>query len=1787
MEDLKCCLLGLESASFHLALSSLNGQEDVEDEWCASSDNDENANDHNEDEEQCKEVMHNERMSNPSLRKQREALERHSSTPAGANQQKGASFFASTPLPKRRSEGSHALVPCAKSSEYSSSGLSSFGASIPPAPYFPQFVMSSLYRTLLHPVELDILQQLLPLGSAYSLLRQFVQNISVGKARGVSLDLYASAVGAGIRDVLHEYYIPEVQNLHSPSSATRLYQRYQIAFSLLTEIVRTQQELSVHQAVLQEKAQRVNASVAQQCRGKARNEEKSTSNENTHFTSLFPSSQYQEAISPHRTHSSSTNENSVLRVSSLPLLLRQLHDFISHREVPVEFREGMGKRVWLAVLYAIAHFVAHGVVLRSHAQNFFIRLRPSHEAPPGSPCASSPGGVVGCTRCHPEKSSEEEEEAELRIPSSSPRDTMEFVFYPHRLPFGFSLELGMAILQAGKERRMLLMETQLGASPSLFHRFSATSISTRGSSTSSTAIHEEYSGYLESLAFSAQDQAAQWVFEKVFSQDLLVPLSTPQDQDLSSSIHSSVSIENSGGEEKGRGGKLDTEKLAARIHEVKSFWSRVLWDHLSFPVRHVHHHLSSSSSFGGTPASAMRRRERREEAKGCSLLARAASPSSSPSWTLCDRIRQVQDLFFLRRGDVWATFIHLILPDLWEGVTTSASTSSERECDEEGGCRSSSSSSSSYSNEDDDEEGGSGPGRMAGGIRTVISSLATEHRTEKKERIEREEEEGGERSGNPMMKVLPTSPSSPSVAVAFTPAPQNQDTGFHMSLFMSSVKKRSRQDTAMHEKNQHRDGTSSLLYDVEKEWRTLVGSTTAATAATTSSSVPKTKGWWYSARQRRGITEAFQTALRQVGWATTDPRWTNPHYPSSRGARGGEKSLRWDASWASPPSHDISEDHGAWGSISSFRDSFALYIPETLEDIHEGHEDTEEGKGLVDRDELNEEEAKRRAEKEAPTGGHHMETRSSLAQRDETMTKNKTSLYATGSAPATSSRSATSGSIEEGAKHFLARVKAIQLQYIPSASPSAPAVSFPSSSFGSIALSGGGVPLIITPPVFLYYQRIFQFLLPIHVSIVSLQSLRPAFSEAMSCANRHPSEHLRQALALYHSLYYILHTFHQYIQVDVVDPACRAFQEQLSAEDDEQEEDSQEEEQENDEQTAEDHLVAKGVPSHRSAKGFYQEEVQHENRSATLPQRPVPSSDFPFTSTATPNTRAVPFHGRHVTSSWRCRSLEDAQRCHHQCLWKILQGTFLVDAPLFSSFLTPPTAVNTTEGRFVESVPPFMSESAALRNACEALCECACTFVMLCQRYRISSWAIEVPSSPSASRFKEKEARQRGSSSPPSLSTSASSIPSHSLRRRYVAARQDSIPPSVRTVEEEDREGAARQRVSGGVSSSSMAYTKEGGPQGAQHARGHHANHKGKDGARRGSRSTTSGTIILRQRGNMLVRETPIEVKACLLFLQTQLHQRVVSVLTSFLLSPATFLSTSSSGAHSPYPASSSYPSPTTLVSHRALWTRLDFNRFFSRSASSCTNSKTGSFVDPSPSQEKVSPITNGSRGSAAASPHRTTAARVVGERRDGRSSSSPSLLRSSLLSLTPPSASVDPPPSCSTISTVLPSSSFSKAQGSGDLTRNTCTRRSTTQGQASSSSPTMHHLPCTSAALPHPSSIPSSEEKDSQAARIGEKKKKKNMENEEAEKELSRKLKKNENGKEEEEREWRSRHAHQKNVSPTPQRRSSSLGVGANVTLLPSFVRTAPSSYATLLAVAAADSGGTSEEKRRNSNRL
>lgn len=270
----------------------------------------------------------------------------------------------------------------------------------------------------LNPVEKGLLRQLFPLGATYQKLSMAVREVSVGRSDG----LYTAAIATCTQGILRQYASDVRVVGQSPSHAPHLSHVYRIAFELLEALV-------------------------------------------------CPSSP--RAQDEREDSSMVMGGGQVHATAGLPeRLLRRFHTFLYHHEVPRPFRQAMGEAVYGSLLYAIAHFVAHGAVLRGHRKQFFVAIQPAPAAEGGS--VSSHGGGEA-----------------LRL-------------MVERLPVCLSKEVAMEVLLAGRERRLLVKAVQRS-----------------GVKQQQQSASSSYSlPYLEELAMGAQDETADAVFSSIYTHSL-------------------------------------------------------------------------------------------------------------------------------------------------------------------------------------------------------------------------------------------------------------------------------------------------------------------------------------------------------------------------------------------------------------------------------------------------------------------------------------------------------------------------------------------------------------------------------------------------------------------------------------------------------------------------------------------------------------------------------------------------------------------------------------------------------------------------------------------------------------------------------------------------------------------------------------------------------------------------------------------------------------------------------------------------------------------------------------------------------------------------------------------------------------------------------------------------------------------------------------------------------------------------------------------------------------------
>lgn len=296
--------------------------------------------------------------------------------------------------------------------------------------------MSPALRARLHPAEVHLLSQLLPLGEHYTVLSAAAQDTAVGRTEG----LYPSAVGSAIGRIL-PLYTDDVRRAATPSAMASLRETYGVTFRALVHMVRLSQRQ-------REEGKGEEGSLAIGGREK---EEEPSSQQDTQREGL-----------PH---------------GATAALVAAIQSFVLNKEAPLSFRQIVGVCLWRSVLYTTAHYVAHGVVLHGR-RDYFISV----------------------------------------APGTAERPAEQHTLHTDMLPSGVSVDLGMLILTAGKERRVLLTESD-----------------THGGN------------HLEQLALGIKDTAAEAVFKAVFNLSLC------------------------------EGGVLAADELTARVEAARALWSKALW----------------------------------------------------------------------------------------------------------------------------------------------------------------------------------------------------------------------------------------------------------------------------------------------------------------------------------------------------------------------------------------------------------------------------------------------------------------------------------------------------------------------------------------------------------------------------------------------------------------------------------------------------------------------------------------------------------------------------------------------------------------------------------------------------------------------------------------------------------------------------------------------------------------------------------------------------------------------------------------------------------------------------------------------------------------------------------------------------------------------------------------------------------------------------------------------------------------------------------------------------------
>lgn len=535
MEDIKCCLLGLESSAFyfvHHTESQLTGPHAAPPSASSSSSLDSDSGEVEDSTTFSADVPSPVYASTTVPEEGGErSIRSHGSCSTASNERKLKEKVAEPDAKgvggKRSGIKSGKKAPAHEGPIEGDWGLCSSQSG---SAGQPRMVLNASYRSLLHPTEVDLLTQLIPLGSMYPLLA------NTNRKTLLSGGLYRSAVATGIRQLLHTYYIPDIQRLQNPFEAHLLRSKYFLTFELLCGMVKDWSGEAVAGAQ---------------------------------------------------------------KTTSASLLLPLLQRFLTHQEVPQAFRQLMGACVWSAVLYGIAHYVSHGVVLHSCKEDFFV-------------------SVESCARHHHSEGVQRERvERESRMSGEA-----RYVLHEDRLPSGISRELGLKILMAGRERQRLLSAKPM-LPPAVRRRRRRGEIGKEDTINEKTGFHllpSHHDHWLEELSREAEDDTSQAVFKTIFSQTLW------------------------------EGGVLHVGEFTARVHNVYVLWSKTLWQQIIQPT----HFLSTKSSATKADEPVIDKGGR------------------SPFET---QLVQLQEIFFLLRGDVRSTFIQSILPLLFH-------LSSRRELDE-------------------------------------------------------------------------------------------------------------------------------------------------------------------------------------------------------------------------------------------------------------------------------------------------------------------------------------------------------------------------------------------------------------------------------------------------------------------------------------------------------------------------------------------------------------------------------------------------------------------------------------------------------------------------------------------------------------------------------------------------------------------------------------------------------------------------------------------------------------------------------------------------------------------------------------------------------------------------------------------------------------------------------------------------------------------------------------------------------------------------------------------------
>jgi hypothetical protein len=212
----------------------------------------------------------------------------------------------------------------------------------------------------------------------------------------------------------------------------------------------------------------------------------------------------------------------------LPVFLLLVQQLLSSLDLPLSIRSTIGEHVATTVLFCVAHFAAHGIVLEGRRNDFFIqtasrrrRVRRQEIATEEDQLFESDSNSDG-DEADLASTADADGSSKRHSPSSSNR----FVANKRLIPCGLQLELVNTMIQAGNTRHVLKKQLR---------RYGVTRL----------------------RSGEDDDATAKAIFASIYNAALT------------------------------SGGRLVVEELAVRVEAARSIWSKALWDLVGGGTRHL------------------------------------------------------------------------------------------------------------------------------------------------------------------------------------------------------------------------------------------------------------------------------------------------------------------------------------------------------------------------------------------------------------------------------------------------------------------------------------------------------------------------------------------------------------------------------------------------------------------------------------------------------------------------------------------------------------------------------------------------------------------------------------------------------------------------------------------------------------------------------------------------------------------------------------------------------------------------------------------------------------------------------------------------------------------------------------------------------------------------------------------------------------------------------------------------------------------------------------------------